>query len=353
MIRLAPLLPVLLAASCAMAPDRAARDRALTGLEIAVGQGRHAEAEALALALLRDEGLPPADRCTSLLGLGRALDGQGRSAEALDALAWLGRDCASRPESARGLVQVASLAARLGRADVAGRAWSRVITAFPDDPSALRAVDELCAPGGPDASPGTVVARLQGLYAEVPDREVSPYLLVRAARLAEAPGSSNPAAADQAFALYRRIVQAHPGSLQANDALLALARLALAAGRPAEAAGYAESLLVQREWSYLMVSYDTDVYPAAAFLRAEAARAAGEPPASVAGWYDAFARWFPESPRVPLARLRAARAIEASGDLPDARARFRRLAGDHPGTPAARWADDHLAGRDPGPEPAP
>ena len=353
MVRLAPLVTILLAASCAISPERAARDRLLTGMEIAVGQARHVEAEATARELLEDPGLALSDRCAALLGLGRALDGQGRPAEALDVLAVLGRDCASRPESARGLQQVALLAARLGRPEVEDRAWSRVVTAFPDDPAALRAVDELSAPRDPGRTPVSRVARLQGLYRQVPDREVSPYLLVKAARIVEASAASNPAAAEQAFPLYRRIVQAHPDSPQANDALLAMARLALAAGRPAEAAGYAERLLALREWSFLMVSYDTAVYPAAAFLRAEAARAAGESPASVADWYDAFGRWFPEDPRVPLARLRAARAIEASGDLPDARARFLRLVADHPGTPSARWADDHMAGRDPGPEPVP
>ncbi len=298
------LVLVLCAAACAMAPARAVRDRALTDLDIAIGQQRFAEAEILARRILPGTDGRLDERCPALLGLARAVEGQGRTGEALDLLAALGRECASVPEaSARGLVEVALLAERLGDRAVALRAWARVVTAFPDDPAAHRGAVEIRTlrldAGGPDAA----VEALRRLYRAVPDRDVSPYLLFLAAGLTE------PARPAAALALYLRIVDAHSASGLANDAMLAAARLSLALGHAPEAASLAERLLSQRQWSYLLGSYELDLYPDAAFLRAEAAAAAREPPSAVADWYDAFVRWFPHDSRAPLARKRAAEAL--------------------------------------------
>ncbi len=298
------VLPLVVFAACAMDPARAARDQALTDLDIAVGQHRFAQAEAQARTFLAVPTGRLDERCPALLALARAVDGQGRAAEALDLLATLGRECASVPESsARGLVEVASLAERLGNKAVAERAWSRVVTAFPDDPAAQRAAEAVRDLRKEAAGPDAAIEALRRLYRVVPDRQVSPFLLFLAARLAE------PTAPDRALSLYRRIAEAHPSSGMANDATLAAGRLALALGRPREAADLAERLLAQREWSYLLGSYDLDLYPDAAFLRAEAAAAAREPPAAVAGWYDAFVRWFPKDSRASEARTRAAAAL--------------------------------------------
>jgi tetratricopeptide (TPR) repeat protein len=304
--RVLPLVLALGAAACTVDPARAARDRALTDLEIAVGQHRFALAEARARRFLPEAGARLDERCPALLALARAVDGQGRASEALDVLATLGRECAAIQESsARGLVQVATLAERLGRPAVALRAWARVVTAFPDDPAARRAAEAIRTLRRDAAGTDAAVEALRRLYRAVPDREVSPYLLFLAARLVE---DSAPV---RALALYRRIAEVHPASGMANDALLAAARLALALDRAREAADLAERLLAQRRWSYLLGSYDLDLYPDAAFLRAEAAGAAREPPSEVAGWYAAFVRWFPKDPRVPEARLRAARVLES------------------------------------------
>lgn len=332
---------------------RQARTEALVAIEAAVGQQRYPEAEALARRFLPVAADRLDESCPALLALGRSLEGQGRTAEALDVLATLGRRCRTvHEDSARGLLEVALLARRLGNTAVAGRAFARVVTAFPDDLAARRAAEEVRNLHVDAGRRGEAIESLRRLYRAVPDREVSPYLLFLAARLVEG-DSREPAAAHlQAMSLYRRIAEAHPRSGLVDDALLAAARHGLAAGRAAEAGELLERLLSRREGSYLLGSYDTDSYPDAAFLRAEAAARAGEPASSVVDWYDAFARWFPRDSRAPLARLRAARILEAAGDLGAAKSRLRRLASASPKTAAGRWAAEALAGRDPGPEPS-
>ncbi len=350
------LLVVIEAAALGCGGDPVVRARvdALVAVETAVGNRQYPVGEALAREFVTRADIPLAERCAALLALGKAIDGQLRPEEALDVLATVGRSCAAVPEaSADGLMVVAGQALRRGDLAVAGRVLERVVTSFPDEIAARKAADELRdlrrASGGDEAA----IEALRRLYLSVPARGVSPYLLFQAARLIESAPDISQAARLRALALYRRIVDVHGRSPQANDAMLAAARQALELGRTSEAADLLEKLLSQREWSFLLGSYSLSIYPDAAFLRAEVAVRAGDAGLVVAEWYDLFVGTYPKDSRAPLARLRAATAAKASGDQAAFVSRLSSLAVDCPKTPAGLWAAATLAGVDPGPEPAP
>ncbi len=325
---------------CASAPRRVAFLEDLALLEARVAQGRYGEALSRTAALEeRAEGDP--DFCPVLLARARALAGLGRHDDALATFRRVEGTCRTSPMvSARALFEVGVLVAtRSPDASVSLPVFRRVITRFPDEPAARRAAvwvrDIVRAHGGGRA----VVAEMRNLYKEAAAGEVAPHLLFQAAEaLREAEQAGDGGARRERLALYAVLLRRHPDSHLADDAAVEAARVCIEDRRPWVAARLLTGVLARRETSWVIGSYETPVYPEAAWLMAEARFQATGDGVRAARDLMRFAREFSGDRRVAEALMRAYHLFAASGRHDDAREALRILAEVRPRTPAGREA---------------
>jgi tetratricopeptide (TPR) repeat protein len=321
-----------LATACGGDPVRAAFDRDLVAFETAVAQGRYLEAEALGEPLL-ERAASPLQRCPVLFERARVSAALGRSAEALDRMAQVGRECAGDPlTSSRALLSTARIVRGSSRDPMDSvPVYESVIRNFPGEPFAREAVTEIGALVSEAQGRAAAAARLLELAAEVDGSAAQANLLFEAAgllaRMPEVQGQvvqgqvvQGPVLQGQAvqgqvvqgqvdprvaaMETYREVARKHPGHGLANDALWLASGLALELDRPGEAVRDLMALLGRRESSYLIGSYEVAFYPKAAFRLAEAESRATSNPAKAKEWYRYVIRHFPRSPEAAAARER-------------------------------------------------
>jgi hypothetical protein len=281
----AALLLALTAVAACGGPDarRTAFTRDLVRLETEAATGRHGEALVRSQALL-DVAIGTRETCPVLVSRARALAGMGRAAEALATWDRIAADCTDVPlESSVAMLHLARWMSETGRDGLdAIPVLESLVQAFPDEPAARRAIpwlrEELARALGAVAAAG----HLEALAARIrPGGAAAANLLFEAGDLLRGLGGDDDTR-PRALALFDRVIDEHPHHGLANDALMARAELLRALGRPREAVASLESLLGRREWSFLIGSYEIDLYRQASGMLPEFARAAGETDAQVA-----------------------------------------------------------------------
>lgn len=309
----------------------------LATLESRVAQGRHEEVLDRARELesrIRGDDV----RCPILLARARALAGLERYGEALEAFRRVARTCPGEPiVSARALFEVGVLlATRSADPMDALPVFRRVVTLFPEEPAARRAVTWIRAIVTRHRGGHAAVEEMRRLYREVPRSVVAPYLLFEAAEVlretqGHAMGDAN------RLALYALLLRRHPESHLADDAAVEAARLCVGLGYPWVAVRLTTAVLRRHETSWWIGSYDTPIYPEAAFLRAEALLAAGEQ-GRAAEELVRFARDYPRDPRVAEALFQAYHLFGSLGRVGEARESLQLLVSLRPRTAQAREA---------------
>lgn len=326
---------------------RAAFLEDLAVLEARVAQGRYREALSRTAALEeRAEG--DSDLCPVLLAQARALAGLGRHGEAIATFRRVEGTCRTSPMvSARALFEVGVLVATRSPDPLAAvPVFRRVVTRFPDEPAARRAVawirDLVASRQGTQAA----VDEMRGLYRRAGSGDVGPTLLFQAAEVLRAAsdgaGATGEDARRERLALYSLLLWRHPDSHLADDAAVEAAKVCIENRWPWVAARLLAGVLARRETSWFIGSYETPVYPEAAWLMAEARFQATGDGVRAARDLMRFAREFPGDRRVEEALSRAYHLLAASGRNEDAREALRILAEVRPRTPAGREARRRL-----------
>lgn len=286
MVRIPAALALTIAAFAACGgPDarRAAFTRDLVRLETEAATGRLGEALARSQTLL-DAAAGPRESCPVLVSRARALAGLGRVAEALATWDRIAADCADVPqESSIAMLHLARWMSETGRdGRDAVPVIASLVRTFPDEPAARRAIpwlrEELARESGASAAADRLVALADRIP---PGGAASANLLFEAGDLVRGLGDEEESRR-RALALFDRVIAEHPRHGLANDALMARAELLRALGRSREAVAALESLLGRREWSFLIGSYEIDLYRQASGLLPRVAREAGESDAQVA-----------------------------------------------------------------------
>ncbi len=323
-------------------PRRTAFLEDLAVLEARVAQGRHAEALSRSLGL-QARAVDDPERCPVLLARARALAGLGRHEEALATFGRVERACRTVPMvSARALFEVGVLLATRSPDPLeAVPVFRRVVTRFPNEPAARRAVtwsrDLVATRRGGRAA----VVEMRDLYRAVGSSDVGPYLLWQAAEVLRGGVDGSAAGGDarrERLALYSLLLGRHPDSRLADDAAVEAARVCIEDGRPWVAARLLAGVLARRETSWVIGSYETPIDPEAAWLLAEARFQATGDGGRAARDLMRFAREFPGDRRVAEALWRAYHLFAAAGRSDDAREALRTLAEVRPRSPAGREA---------------
>lgn len=297
-------------------------------LEARVAQGRYEEA----LAGVQETRFED-NACDVLLVRARALAGLGRFREALDDFARIGKTCSdNRMISARALFEMAVIVAGKSRnAPESVPLFRKVAVLFPEEPAARRAVvwlkEILVRHGGPNEA----LAELRALYREVGGTDLGALILFEAAQILGASRGVDEDVILRRLALYSLILERHGQTNFADDAAIEAARLCLRLGYPMVAAKLAGKVLEKREVSWFIGSYDTWVYPEAAWIRARALEAAGDL-GGAARAYIWFAEEFPGERRGEAALIRAC-------------ALFRKLGMDDAAKEVSRRVDRARGGR--------
>lgn len=342
-----PVVFLWITVGCAGAsPRRVAFLEDLAVVEARMVQGRYDEALSAA-AVLEDRAKGDLDRCPLLLARARALAGLGHHAEALGTFQRTEAACRTSPMvSARALFEVGVLVATRSPDPLEAVAvFRRVVTRFPDEPAARRAVtwirDLLMSHRGARAA----VEEMRGLYRQAGAGEVGPTLLFQAAevlRNGENGAPARDATRDDRLALYSVILARHLDSALADDAAVEAARICMETGQPWVAVRLLVGVLARRETSWFVGSYETPIYPEAAWLMVEARLQATGDGIGAARDFVAFARDFPADRRVAEALWRAYHLFAAAGRDEEAREALRMLAEVRPRTPAGREARRRL-----------
>lgn len=297
-------------------------------LEARQAQGYYQE------ALSKGEGLlpgarTPEERCKVTLVLARSLAGLGMHSRALEAFRRLPDECAEDPMiSAKGLYELGvwiNGSSRDGADPLP--VFRAVVTRFPDEPAAKRSVvwirDILKGRG----QVSHLVAELQALYGEVARSAVGANLAFEAAQLLEAEGGKGPA---QALSLYSLVIRRHPKSGLVDDALFESARVSMDLGYHWDAVGFLKAIMKRRETSLLFGSYDSAMYPKAAFLLAEATFLATGDPEDAVNLYRHFITTYSQSSRRDDAWFRIYEIRKEQGRNEEALAVLHRLVRDFP-----------------------
>lgn len=287
----------ILAAGCGgPGVRRSAFTRDLVRLETDAATGRHGEAIRQAAALL-DTAEGARETCPVLVARARAFAGLGRDDEALADYRRIAAECAGEPlESSAAMLQLGRRLADGGQAPAALRVLESLVLVFPDEPAARQAAIWLRDLWSREAGPMEAAARLAALGDRVrPGGVVAANLWFEAAVLVQEADPTGPGQG-RALGLFDRVVAENPGHGLSNDALMARAGLLRAAGRASEAVASLEALLARREWSFLIGSYEIDLYRKASALLPEVAREAGEAAHDVSRREREHRRRYPESP---------------------------------------------------------
>ncbi len=264
-----------LALGCAASPGRTAFLEDLALVEARVAQRRYEEAASLA-EVLEARALDDASLCPVLLARARAQAGLGQWGEALRTFGRVARVCELSPlVSARALFEMGCLlATQSPDPEEALFVFRRVVTRFPDEPAARRAVVWIRDIVGPRQGALAVVDEMRSLYRQAASGDVAPYLLFQAAEaLREAEGAGDTVREDtrrDRLALYAVLLERHPDSRLADDAAVEAARICLDMGEPWTAATLLVGVLRRRETSWFIGSYETPIYAEAEKLLVEA-----------------------------------------------------------------------------------
>jgi len=297
-------------------------------LEARQAQGYYREALALAEGLM-PMARTPEEQCKVTLVLARSRAGLGMHRGALDTFARLPDVCGDDPMiSAKGLYEMGVWVAQSSPGECNPLDIFRaVVTRFPDEPAAKRSVvwiRDILKNRGPVAD---VVAELQTLYGEVARSAVGPNLAFEAALLLEGLGGDGPA---QALSLYSLVVRRHPDSGLVDDALFESARISMNLGYHWDAVGFLKTIMKRRETSLLFGSYDSAMYPKAAFLLAETTFLATGDPEDAVDHYRRFISTYKESSRRDDAWFRIYEIRKEEGRIDEARAVLHVLVNEFP-----------------------
>lgn len=266
-------------------PDarRTAFTRDLVRLETDAAVGRFGDALSLSSDLL-ERAVGARESCPVLVSRARALAGLDRSGEALGTYRRIAAECGRVPQES------ASAMLHLGRWVSASATWAQaalpvfeaLVRTFPDESSARQAVAWIRDLLLPESGAAATADRLVALAAQVrPGGRVAANLLFEAGFLLRERGDGG-ADLERALALFDRVVAEHPNHGLSNDALMARADVLRRLGRFAGAVASLEALLARREWSFLIGSYEIDLYRQASALLPEVAQEAGESDVEVA-----------------------------------------------------------------------
>ncbi len=284
-----------LVAACG-SPDarRSAFTRDLVRLETDAALGHYDEAAAQSVELLQ-RAIGVKETCPVLVAQARALAGQERVDDAMSAYRRIAAECAQAPaESSMAMLHLARwIAQQDGPSDAALAVLESLVLVFPNESAARLAVDWIRDLMLPNAGPIATGERLVTLADRVQENgAVAANLLYDAGALFR-DSAVDDTGRQRALVLFERVVSEHPQHGLSNDALMAQARLLRTLGRPKEAVIELETLLARREWSFLFLSYDVDLYRKASKMLPEIAREAGEPESEVARREREYRRRYP------------------------------------------------------------
>lgn len=316
----------------------------LVRLESRLGQGYHQEALESS-AELYPRARTAEERCKVLLARARSLAGLRLFAQSLESYARLSSECGGNPMiSAKGLFELGVLVARSASEEsMALNVFRKVVVRFPDEPAAKRSVVWLRDLMRDRIGHAGVVEEFRVLYREVARSAVGPYLVFEAAQLVEDLEDRGPG---KALSLYRLLIDDHPGSALVDDALFESARISLDLGLAWDAVGLLKSIMKRRETSLLFGSYDSAVYPKAAFLLAEASFLATGDPNQAIGGYRQFISTYSESSKRDDAWYRIYEILDSVGRDREAREILIQLVDEFPLSAKGRAAKRILEGRE-------
>jgi len=312
-------VPVLFL-SCAGADQKVDPvDADLVMLESRQAQGYHEQSIAIGEGLIQRVGdTNPDVRCRALLAMARARAGKGLSSSALETFAQVRDGCRDRPiVSAKGLYQLGMFLVETSDDWTdALPVFRLVIRRFPDEPAAKRAAMWMRDVFLENDDEQRLVDEFGELYRQAPVSAVGPFLVFEAALRVKDIGGDGP---QRALSLFDMIIRRHETSGLADDAMYESARICLDLGMDWDAVDLLKSILRRRVSSLIFGSYDTSIYPKAAFLLAEAVFAATHNPDSAIGQYRRFISAYPNSSKRDDAWFRIYEIMEEHGRDEDAR----------------------------------
>lgn len=272
------IVPILLAVGC-QGPDarRQAFTKDLVQLETDAALGRYGEAIAQSSKLLA-VATGACEICPVKVALARSQAGLGLNDQALETYRQIAKECADSPlDSSVAMLHLARWVAENDSLN-AIPVFKELVRTFPDEPAARQAVTwikDLMLPNNGQAQTANELMRFANEIR--PDGQAKANVLYTAAELLVATDPDSQLALD----LYDQIITDFPAHGLSNDAMMAKAHLLINLDRPAEAVKVLEALLGRRQWSFLIGSYEVDLYKKASEMLPEVAAKAGESPKEI------------------------------------------------------------------------
>jgi len=272
------IVPILLAVGC-QGPDarRQAFTKDLVQLETDAALGRYGEAIAQSSKLLA-VATGACEICPVKVALARSQAGLGLNDQALETYRQIAKECADSPlDSSVAMLHLARWVAENDSLN-AIPVFKELVRTFPDEPAARQAVTwikDLMLPNNGQAQTAKELMRFANEIRQ--DGQAKANVLYTAAELLVATDPDSQLALD----LYDQIITDFPAHGLSNDAMMAKAHLLINLDRPAEAVKVLEALLGRRQWSFLIGSYEVDLYKKASEMLPEVAAKAGESPKEI------------------------------------------------------------------------
>jgi tetratricopeptide (TPR) repeat protein len=212
------------------------------------------------------------------VALARSQAGLGLNDQALETYRQIAKECADSPlDSSVAMLHLARWVAENDSLN-AIPVFKELVRTFPDEPAARQAVTWIKDLMLPNNGQAQTANELMQFANEIrPDGQAKANVLYTAAELLVATDSDSQLALD----LYDQIITDFPAHGLSNDAMMAKAHLLINLDRPAEAVKVLEALLGRRQWSFLIGSYEVDLYKKASEMLPEVAAKAGESPKEI------------------------------------------------------------------------
>ena len=272
------IVPMLAAVGC-QGPDarRQAFTKDLVQLETDAALGRYGEAIAQSSKLLA-VATGACEICPVKVALARSQAGLGLNDQALETYRQIAKECADSPlDSSVAMLHLARWVAENDSLN-AIPVFKELVRTFPDEPAARQAVTWIKDLMLPNNGQAQTANELMQFANEIrPDGQAKANVLYTAAELLVATDPDSQLALD----LYDQIITDFPAHGLSNDAMMAKAHLLINLDRPAEAVKVLEALLGRRQWSFLIGSYEVDLYKKASEMLPEVAAKAGESPKEI------------------------------------------------------------------------
>jgi len=344
-------LGILLSFLCACAPAPMTElDRRLVAIEVLEAQGRYVEAEHEASTIPWQEASQQ-DQCRYWSTRASAQGGVGAYQDAITSFERARDRCRDPMLASRALFEMGRMIADRARDDCARGLkacpatpiFRRVVSRYPTEPSARRSVAwlrEIAQQGGGASEAYEEMTRL---FSGVKTWDIGAYLLFAGAELLTVRDGEE-ASRWARLALYRRILDEYPRSHLANDAMFESARLCLDLGRGLDALRHLRLLMMQRETSYLMGSYDSPLYARARFLASDAVLMATGNVRKAVRELELYVQEYPRSSRRGEALFRAYELWRDAGEASEAGMILHRLAEQFPATVHGKRARKILDG---------